>query len=129
MGLRAFVPLLALCLATAAPASDADATAAGTIGAAEAATHGASVDIRSKNSQPPAYPLEAMQAGASGTVVLQVDVDAKGTLQNVSVVESSGNAALDAAAMEAARRWTYAAAMHAGSPAPGHVRIPVLFAL
>ncbi|WP_394000644.1 energy transducer TonB [Luteimonas sp. WGS1318] len=121
--LHALVPFLGLCVASATFAG------ASTHDAADGATFGASVDIPSKSSHPPSYPREAVRAGATGTVIVRVDVDAKGSLQNVSVVESSGHAALDAAAEEAARRWTYTPAMHEGSPAPGHVRIPIDFML
>lgn len=89
--------------------------------------HGAWVDIRSKNTRPPTYPMDAARAGASGTTVVHVDVDAAGNVADVSVDTSSGHAALDAAAVEAARHWTYRPALQDGQPAPGVVRIPVQF--
>ena len=96
---------------------------------AAGATHGASVDIRSKNSQPPRYPREAVSAGASGTVTVRVDVEADGGIRHIALSDSSGSAALDRAALEAAANWTYRPAMRDGEPAAGHVTIPVDFQL
>ena len=89
--------------------------------------HGAWVDMRSKNTRPPTYPMEAARAGASGTAVVHVEVDAAGNVVDVSVDTSSGHAMLDAAAVKAARGWTYGPALQDGQAAPGVVRIPVQF--
>lgn len=95
----------------------------------DAATHGASVDIRSKNSQPPTYPPEAVRAGVAGTVELHVDVSASGGIVNIAIRTSSGSPAFDTAAMEAAKRWTYAPARQKGKAVAGKVQIPVTFEL
>jgi len=87
--------------------------------------HGPSVNIASKNMNPPAYPASAYQAGIGGTVFLRVAVDATGTLTSVKVDTSSGHDALDEAAMAAAHRWTYAAGSEDGKPVAGTLRIPV----
>lgn len=96
---------------------------------ADAPTHGASVDIRSKSRQPPSYPSEAIRAGLAGTVELQVDVAPDGAVGNIAIHRSSGSPTLDASAMEAARRWTYMPARLKGKPVAGSVRIPVTFEL
>ncbi|MDR7193058.1 energy transducer TonB [Luteimonas terrae] len=119
----------ALCLTSAASANGGAVPASGTHAGPAAASYGASIDIRSKNTQPARYPREAAQAGITGTVIVQVEVDAQGALQTVSVEKSSGSPALDTAAIEAARRWTYGPAMHEGAPTAGRVRIPVDFHL
>ena len=90
---------------------------------------GASVDISSKNMNPPKYPPAAMRAGIEGTVILIIDVDANGNVTNVSVETSSRNRDLDRAAMQAARGWRFNAATANGKPAPGRVRVPVDFNL
>ncbi|PBS11243.1 hypothetical protein CMZ82_15925 [Lysobacteraceae bacterium NML93-0792] len=92
---------------------------------AESGTFGPSVDIRSKRMHPPVYPVAAFRAGASGTVQLRVSVDAKGRLEDVEIESSSGREDLDAAAMDAARQWTYAPGQRDGMPVAGTLRIPV----
>lgn len=86
--------------------------AAGDDGAATAATvaEGASQDlraewgagIRARIERRKAYPRDA--AGAEGTVTLRLTVAADGRLRAVSVLQSSGHAALDAAALRAVER-------------------------
>ena len=92
---------------------------------AESGTFGPSVDIRSKRMHPPVYPVAAFRAGASGTVQLRVSVDAKGRLEDVQIESSSGREDLEAAAMDAARQWTYAPGQRDGMPVAGTLRIPV----
>ncbi len=48
------------------------------------------------------YPRGAQRAGQQGTVVVEVIIDAEGTIVSVEVVRSSGFAALDRAAVQAA---------------------------
>ena len=92
-------------------------------------TFGPSVDIRSKRLHPPVYPVAAFRAGADGTVQLRVSVDADGRLQDVQVASSSGREDLDAAAIDAARQWTYAPGRVDGLPVAGTLRIPVDYSL
>ncbi|WP_262071995.1 energy transducer TonB [Stenotrophomonas sp. Marseille-Q5258] len=89
----------------------------------------ASVDISSKNMNPPRYPPAAFRAGIQGEVILIIDVDANGNVTNVSVEKSSRNRDLDRAAMEAARKWSFRAAESGGKKVAGRVRVPVNFAL
>ena len=88
---------------------------------------GASVDISSKNMNPPKYPPAAARAGIQGTVVLVIDVDANGNVTNVSVEKSSRNRDLDRAAMDAARKWRFNAGQSGGQKTAGRVRVPVDF--
>ncbi|KAF1696202.1 energy transducer TonB [Pseudoxanthomonas jiangsuensis] len=89
----------------------------------------ASVDISSKNMNPPRYPPAAARAGIEGEVILVIDVDANGNVTNVSVEKSSRNRDLDRAAMEAARKWRFNPAQSGGQKAAGRVRVPVNFTL
>ena len=89
----------------------------------------ATVDISSKNMNPPRYPPAAARAGIEGTVILIIDVDANGNVTNVAVEKSSRNRDLDRAAMEAARKWRFNAATRDGAAAAGTVRVPVDFKL
>lgn len=55
----------------------------------------------------PDYPDIARQQGATGTALIRVFVDPNGAVLSGNVYKSTGNAALDEAAMQAARRTTY----------------------
>ena len=88
---------------------------------------GASVDISSKNMNPPKYPPAAARAGIQGTVILIIDVDANGNVTNVSVEKSSRNRDLDRAAMDAARKWRFNPGQSNGQRSAGRVRVPVDF--
>ncbi len=112
---RALAPVLALAFLVA--------------GGVAAQTHGPSVDIRSKNTNPPRYPTAAVQAGADGTVQVRVSVDATGRLTDAQVEQSSGNADLDASAIDAAHRWRYAPGRRDGEPEAGTLLIPVDYRL
>ncbi len=105
------------------PAEDSDLVS-------EQAQHEPTIDITSKNMNPPRYPPAAFRAGVQGEVGLVVDVDANGNVTNVAVEKSSRNRDLDRAAMEAARKWRFnAAKSSSGVPMAGRIRVPVTFAL
>ncbi|WP_242107424.1 energy transducer TonB [Luteimonas aquatica] len=91
--------------------------------------YGASVDIASKNANPPVYPAEARQAGIEGTVVIIVRVDRDGKFLRAFVERSSKNRQLDQAALEAARHWRYYPTIINGEHQRGRIRIPVDFNL
>ncbi len=84
-------------------------------------------DPRVLEAVPPRYPPEAARAGITGTTVLVIDVTAKGEVGNILVEKSAADASLDAAAVEAARKWTFAPARVNGRPVAGRVRMPVDF--
>ena len=88
---------------------------------------GASVDISSKNMNPPKYPPAAARAGIQGTVILIIDVDASGNVTNVAVEKSSRNRDLDRAAMDAARKWRFNPGKSGAQSVAGRVRVPVDF--
>ena len=90
---------------------------------------GASIDISSKNMNPPTYPPAAYREGVEGEVILVVDVDANGNVTNVTVERSSRNRDLDRAAMEAARKWRFNPSVRNGVKSAGRVRVPVAFKL
>ena len=75
------------------------------------------------------YPLSARRRGLSGTVELEVAIDADGRVTGVKVVSSSSHAVLDEAAADAVRRLP-------PLPFPAHVarrpltvRLPLVFSL
>ncbi len=90
---------------------------------------GASVDILSKNSNPPVYPPDALHDSIEGTVVVIVKVNEYGEFLRAFVDRSSKNRQLDQAALEAARHWRYNPAVYNGMPQSDSIRIPVDFDL
>jgi protein TonB len=79
--------------------------------------------------RPPAYPEMARRRGQQGRVVLQVNVSAEGMPVTVAVVETSGYASLDAAAMTAVQQWRFVPATRGGTPVPAVAEVPVRFRL
>ena len=78
----------------------------------------------------PTYPRAERRKGIEGTVYLSVSVTAKGRAGSVSVSRSSGNSALDNAALKAVKRWRFKAATDAnGTPITKTVTVPVQFRL
>jgi TonB family protein len=79
----------------------------------------------SRTAHPPQYPKSAQCAG--GTTKVRVNVAANGNVRNVGVAESSGNPALDAAAVAAARQWTYRPGRRGELVVGGEIVLPVAF--
>lgn len=68
--------------------------------------------------RPPVYPNSAYVARQEGRVVCRLWITALGTVERAEIDVSSGVAALDAAALEAARRWRFRPAMRGGVAVP-----------
>lgn len=88
---------------------------------------GATVSARPLRSPRPEYPVQALRRGETGTVLLQVEVDANGRPTRVQVVQSSRSRALDRAAADAVERWEFSPALRNGQPVPARVLVPVEF--
>jgi periplasmic protein TonB len=71
----------------------------------------------------PNYPDLQMQEGVEGTVIVLVTIGPDGSLLDATVDQSSGNAALDAAALAAARDSLYTAPLRDGRPVTAQYRI------
>ncbi len=82
-----------------------------------------------RGNRPPVYPAVAIARRLEGTVVLRLTVDASGRVADVEVVDSSGHAALDEAAVEAIRKWRGEPAQRDGRPVPSQQLLPVYFRL
>lgn len=87
----------------------------------------ATVNISSRNINPPRYPPAALVERMEGEVILIVSVDSNGTPVGVDVERSSGHALLDQTALDAASKWRYQPGMAEGKAVQGQVRIPVRF--
>jgi len=77
----------------------------------------------------PRYPESARERGWEGVVVLSVSVGADGRADSVRVARGSGHAMLDAAALDAVRRWRFEPARRAGMPVAASVDVPIRFRL
>jgi protein TonB len=77
----------------------------------------------------PEYPDSARSEGKEGRVLLRVLVDVEGKTKTVQVNLSSGNDALDRAAIDTVRRWRFSPARYGDHPIESWVRIPIDFRL
>ncbi len=73
----------------------------------------------------PTYPEAAKQAGVSGKVLLQVEVDAQGSPVEVRVLQSVPE--LDGACIEAMWGWRFTPAKRYGNPIGAWVTVPFDF--
>lgn len=77
----------------------------------------------------PHYPRAARLRGLEGRVLLGVEVSPLGECRHVEVIESSGHALLDRAALEAVRRWRFIPARRGGEPIAARLEVPIIFRL
>lgn len=78
---------------------------------------------------PPRYPESSRLAGEQGVVLVRVDVATSGNVNRVLLARSSGYPALDRAAVEAVKGWTFHPASAAGIAMTSEVNVPVRFEL
>ena len=77
----------------------------------------------------PEYPEGARQRGEEGSVILELDISAKGTVNNVRVFKSCGFPELDQAAIQAAKCAPFTPARRGSANIPYTVRLPLDFHL
>ena len=82
-----------------------------------------------RNKVKPTYPEAARAARLTGSVQIQVNVNALGQPSGARVVRSSGSPALDEAALRAARASTFNPKRLAGIPLPDTIIVPITFRL
>ncbi|MDQ3229484.1 MAG: energy transducer TonB [Pseudomonadota bacterium] len=87
------------------------------------------VAARPLNNPRPDYPAEAQRRGETGTVILRVNVNADGSAGDIDFVQRSGSQALDRAAQQAVRKWTFNPEMRGGVATASTVDVPVTFTL
>ena len=76
----------------------------------------------------PAYPKSALEAGIEGTVYVKALVDTDGKVAKVEIIKSDAKE-LDKAALDAAKKFTFEAAVSGGKPVEVWVTIPFKFKL
>jgi TonB family protein len=84
-------------------------------------------DVPDPRMPPPPYPPQALQQRIDGTVVLLIDVGADGKPTRVQVDHATPAGVFDAAAVDAAKRWTFEPSREHGKPVASRVRVPVRF--
>lgn len=87
----------------------------------------ASTSAQPIHSPRPRFPPRALQRGESGSILLQVQVDAQGNPAEVDVVQSSRSRDLDREAVRAVRQWRFRPATRDGAPIASKVLIPIDF--
>lgn len=75
----------------------------------------------------PTYPVAALRAGESGTVVLRVPVGIGGMPGEIDFARRSGSLELDNAARDAVRQWRFEPALRKGKPVTSVMEIPIDF--
>ncbi|MDR0182685.1 energy transducer TonB [Lysobacter arvi] len=86
--------------------------------------------LQALRSPPPPYPADAMRAGLTGTVELEILVGIDGRAADVRIVRSSGHRVLDQAARHTVlSKWTFVPAMRDGKPVQALGRVPIEFSL
>lgn len=76
---------------------------------------------------PPEYPADARQAHIEGQVVMQVEIDQQGNIQDVKLV--SGHPLLAPSALEAVKQWKYKPYLLNGQPVNVESQVVVNFTL
>ncbi|MBU8975066.1 TonB family protein [Lysobacter sp. MMG2] len=90
----------------------------------------AAAQLQALVSPPPPYPGDAMRAGLSGTVELEILVGADGQPLDVRVVRSSGHRVLDQAARRTVlSKWRFQPATRDGRAVEALGRVPIEFKL
>ena len=77
---------------------------------------------------PADIPLAARSQGTDGTTLVDVKLDAKGSVTGAAISQSSGNASLDVVALGMARDATYSPATHDCKPVASTYTFSVKFA-
>lgn len=75
----------------------------------------------------PTYPAQAVRNGWRGTTLLRVTVGVDGRVTAATVVESSGHAILDDAAVASVQKWRFTPGTRDGVPTPFAIRLPIEF--
>jgi len=86
-------------------------------------------DVEYLYNPPPGYPPRARRMGMEGEVLIRTRVLPNGRCDELELVQSSGYALLDRAAMEAVRKWRFRPARRGDEQVSSRIEIPVRFRL
>lgn len=112
-----------------APAAAVPLPAVNTTSAQPAAIVPPQFDADYLDNPAPTYPALSRRLSETGRVVLRVFVDAAGNARQIEIHTSSRFERLDQAAVDAVRRWRFAAARLGEQPVAAWVLVPVNFSL
>jgi protein TonB len=79
--------------------------------------------------RPPIYPRAARRAGQEGALTLALTVTARGLVEDVRIVKSSGYEVLDQEAIRAVCRWEFTPARRGEEKVSARIVVPVRFVL
>lgn len=79
------------------------------------------------NKIPPVYPRSLLSKNVGGRVLVAVTVDANGTVTDTSIRQSSGQAALDQAAIDAVSKWKFKPGVRNGRRSTATCVVPFNF--
>ena len=82
----------------------------------------------SRNSAP-IYPEIARKNGWAGTLLVRAKISAQGTVESLTIVQSTGHDVLDQSAITAVRQWHFHPQKVNGKPVAVTVELPVKFSL
>jgi protein TonB len=77
----------------------------------------------------PAYPLIAKRRGWEGTVTLDIELRADGSVGDIKVAQSSGYPLLDEAALDQVKTWRHIPVKRDGVPVTRRAHQPLVFKL
>lgn len=86
-----------------------------------------STQVAAVDTPMPHYPAELGCAGVGGVVMLDLTVGTDGKPAKVRLLGSSGQPALDKAALEGVKSWQFEPATRGGKPVVQGIRVPVNF--
>lgn len=73
------------------------------------------------------YPEDALKEGVEGTAVLKIFVSDKGTVEQVDVIQSTGNTSLDQASINTVKQWEFVPAYKEGKKCSAEIKLTVAF--
>jgi len=77
----------------------------------------------------PEYPMGARKAGVQGTSLLKLQVLPNGSVGEVQLMQSAGDASLDEAAQKAVKQWKFKPGLSGSKPIMVWMTVPVKFEL
>jgi len=77
----------------------------------------------------PGYPLSALEKEIQGVALVQARINLSGNPEETLIKVSSGNAELDAAAIQAVSKWGFSPALQGGAAISSIFEIPVRFSI
>ena len=98
-------------------------------GPASAPTMDSEPKALTQSNPKPAYPLLAYKMKIQGKVILIVEVAESGSVNKVTVAESSGNELLDRSALDTVKGWKFTPARKNGVIVSQVIRVPITFSL